>query len=172
MNSRRFLFPLLLGIAVAPGLSARPASDLQPADKRRPVVEAAERLAKNAGPAPLAGELVNPFNPPAFGQPDPEELRAIAAAQAAAQPAAARPPGDRDFLAAIAARITPSGTLTLGGESWLVFGKKRLRAGDHLTVTYQERDYDLELTAIDRTTFTLRLNREEITRPLKPGKSP
>jgi hypothetical protein len=171
MNCRRLPLSLLFALVLPAALFARPASDLQPADKRRPVVETAERLAKNTGPAPLPDEQINPFNPPAFGQPDPEEVR-VASAPAAASSAPGRLAGDRDALAALAARITPSGTLTFGGESWLVFGRKRLRIGDHLTVTYEEHDYELELTAIDRTTFTLRLNREELTRPLKPGKSP
>ncbi|RFC46126.1 MAG: hypothetical protein DUW69_001742, partial [Verrucomicrobia bacterium] len=33
-------------------------------------------------------------------------------------------------------------------------------------------DYNLELVSFDRTNFTLRLNKEEITRAIKPGKNP
>ena len=64
----------------------------------------------------------------------------------------------------------PSGTLILDGEPLLIFGRKRLRIGDRFTVTYEKQDYELVLVAIERTTFTLRLNQEEITRPIKPGK--
>ena len=165
---------LLAAAALAGSAAAAPLSDVMAPDKRKPIVDAATRLAAPPALAPLPAPLINPFNPPAFGQPDPEELRAFAAAQAAAQAAAAssRPSTDRDFLNLIAAKITPSGTLTLDGESWLVFGRKRLRVGDRLTVTYEGRDYDLALTAIDRTTFTLRLDQEEVTRPIKPGKTP
>jgi len=165
------VFALVAGSALA-----QQKSDLLPPAKRRPVVEMAQRLAQQPTPPPLPAELNLPFNPAAFGQPDPEELRALAAAKAAAAASttaaavAAKPSTDRDFLSLIAARIMPSGTLILGGEPLLIFGKKRLRLGDHLTVTYENQDYDLELIAIDRTTFTLRLNHEEITRPIKPGK--
>jgi hypothetical protein len=168
------LLPVALLAFLASRSWAAPASDLVSPERRRPTVELAERLAKPPLPAPLGADLVQPFNPAAFGQPDPEELRAIAAAQAAAAAASApsKPSTDSDFLRAIAARVMPSGTLILGGEPRLIFGKKRLRVGDQLTVSYDGQDYNLELTAIDRTTFTLRLNKDEITRPIKPPKTP
>jgi hypothetical protein len=53
----------------------------------------------------------------------------------------------------------------------LNFGKSSVKVGTHFSVTLNGQEYDLELASIDRTTFTLRLNREEITRPIKPGKS-
>ena len=170
-------FPRMLGVFAA-GLVlatvalAQEKSDLLTPARRRPIVETAQRLARPTPPPPLPAELNLPFNPAAFGQPDPEELKAIAAAQAAAQAVqvAAKPSTDRDFLNVIAAKIMPSGTLILGDEPLLIFGKKRLRVVDKLTVTYENQVYDLVLVSIERTTFTLRLNQEEITRPIKPGK--
>lgn len=139
---------------------------------REQTVELARQLAHRSQPAALAADLVQPFNPAAFGQPDPEELQALAASRAAAAAASAqaKPTNDSDLLQLISARVAPSGTLIMGGEPMLIFGKKRLRVGDHLTVTYDGRDYDLELVGITRTTFSLRLNANEITRPIKPGK--
>lgn len=175
------LHRLLVGLAAVVGLGglalrsaaeAPKGSDLNTPAKRQPVVELARRLAEPTPLAVLPADQVNPFNPAAFGEPDPEELRAMAEAKAAAVQTNAKPSSDRDFLQLIAAKIMPSGTLFLGGEPMLVFGKRRIRVGDHLTVSYDNQSYDLELTAIDRTTFTLRLNREEITRPIKSGKSP
>ncbi|HWA86016.1 MAG TPA: hypothetical protein VG710_07335 [Opitutus sp.] len=170
-KSRRFLVSLAAGCLLAgPGWAQR--SDLLPPQRRIPAVELAQRLAEPTPPPPLPADLIQPFNPVAFGQPDPEELRAqaAAAARAAATNAATKPATDRDFLDLIASRIAPSGTLMVGGESWLVFGQKRVRPGDHFTVSYEGSDYDLELVAVDRTSFTLRLNQEEITRPIKTGK--
>lgn len=166
---------LLLTLLAVAGLRAAPApADVPPPDKRRPIVEQAVTRATPANLTPLPAGLVNPFNPVAFGQPDPEELRAIAAAQAASQAAAtqAKPSTDRQLLQVIAPKIMPSGTLILGGEPLLIFGQKRLRVGDRLTVAYDGQDYTLEIAAIDRTTFTLRLNRDEMTRPIKTGKTP
>ena len=175
MNTMPFRAGLMLlpALLVLVRATAAPASDLNPPQLRRPVVELAQKLAASTTPAPLPEDLVQPFNPAAFGAPDPEELRALAAAQAAANNAAAnaKPTTDRELLDVIAARITPSGTLILNDEPLLIFGQKRLRVGDRFAVAYDGQTYDLELAAIDRTTFTLRLNRDEITRPIKPGKS-
>lgn len=169
------LFAALAARAVAaPAPAAAQASDLVAPEKRRPIVELAQRLAKPPPPPPLAADLVQPFNPAAFGQPDPEELRAIAAAQAAQQAASAqaKPSSDSEFLRLIASRVQPTGSLMLSSGPLLIFGKKRLRVGDQFTVTYEGQNYTLDLVAIDRTTFTLRLNKEEIVRPIKPTKSP
>jgi hypothetical protein len=149
------------------------ASDITLPAKRKDIVELSAKLAEPAALQPLPTDIINPFNPEAFGQPDADELRALAEAQAAAAAAAAaasRPTSSSELLEQIAERIMPSGTLILGDESFLIFGQKRLRVGDRLTVTFGERDYTLELVAIDRVTFTLRLNQEKITKRIKPGK--
>jgi len=88
-------------------------------------------------------------------------------ADAAAQ-AKSKPANDADLLSYIAGRVVPSGTITLNNEPLLIFGQKKVRVGDRLTVTYEGRDYNLEITNIQRFTFTLRLNRAEITRRINP----
>jgi hypothetical protein len=145
-------------------------SDIPDVAARRGVIVSALRLVEAASIAPLPAGSVNLFNPAAFNQPDAEELAAIAAAKAAEalNSAKAKPATETDLLERIAERIVPSGTLTLGDETLLVFGQKRLRVGDHLTVTYEGKDHDLELTKIQRLTFSLRLNRAEITRRINP----
>jgi hypothetical protein len=183
-----FRLALLLGTLTVAGLAPaafaadkdKPKSDLLPPDKRRATVELAEKLARPPEPAPLPPDLAQPFNPPGFEQPDPAERPPVAAAggpaagpgggadAAAARPAA--PLGDRDVLEKLAARIVPGGTFILGGQPILVIGGNRLRVGAHFTVTANNQDYDLELAAIDRTTFTLRYRGEEVIRPINPGK--
>jgi hypothetical protein len=155
------------------GFSASaPVSDVAPTAKRRPAVELAQRLATVTPPATLPSDLVFPFNPVAFSQPDPEEQRAFEQAAAANRAASANatrpgPTGNREQLAAIAAKIAPKGSVFIGKDPSLVIGSKFVKVGTKFTVTYSGVDYVLELTAIDRTTFTLRLNGEEITRPIK-----
>lgn len=170
MNNPRVL--LLVGSLAVAALEVSAAqADVPPAARRNSILELATRFAEAPGVAPLAPDLVQPFNPVAFGQPDPEELRAIAAARAAAAAAAGQAPTKQTgVLERIAERISPSGTLQLGGEPYLIFGQKRLRVGDLLTVTFEGQDYTLELVAIDRVTFTLRHEREQITRRIQPGK--
>lgn len=163
------------GVALTAGtnLPAKPAapkkgaeSDIATIEARKGVVEMAQGLAKQEQPAPLADDLPVPFNPRGFNAVVHEAPRPP---EGQVGPIVRRS-GDREVLEAIASRVLPSGTFSLGGERYLQFSKKRLKVGDKLTVTHEGADYTLELTAIDATNFTLRLNREEITRPIKPGK--
>lgn len=155
----------------APAASAKAVSDIATSETRRETVELALGLARTPPLPRLPAKLAQPFAPPGFDQPDADEK---AAAQAATKGASGAPPSvsSRETLAAIAAKISPSGTISVGESPMLLFGKKFVKVGAHLTVTYKGSDYDLELVAIDRTTFTLRLNHDEITRPIQPGKSP
>jgi hypothetical protein len=73
-------------------------------------------------------------------------------------------------LEQLADRIVPSGIFHMGGKAILLFGQKKLTIGDRLTITFEGSNFDLVITAIGSTTFTLRYNSEEITRSLKPGK--
>jgi hypothetical protein len=163
----------------APLAGAKPLSDLVSPDKRRAAVELGQRLTRQPEPVPVPADLVNPFNPPNFDQPDPEELKAAAAANRGAGPAAgggaapvARPPGEREILESLAAKLPTTGMVIFNGEPLLLLSRGRVKVGDHFTVAYNGQDYELELVAIDRTTFTLRYHGEEITRSIKLGKSP
>ena len=178
MNLRRqFLFLAVVGLTL--GLSAvstraatrvrpPPESDLASKEVRQQAVDLAANLAKvEIPPSVKEGPLAQPFNPPGFGRASSQETHPAAEA-----PGPSKAFGDREILAAIAPRIVPKGTLSLGSRSLLIFGKRNLKVGDHLTVSFEGTDYTLELVAFDNTNFTLRLNHEEITRPIKPGKNP
>lgn len=183
MNSRHLLVSLGLaaGFVTAIPAVAKPASDLVSPEKRKAVVDQAYRLTHPAELAPLPADFIQPFNPAGFDQPDPEELRAAAAAAAKAPPATATAPGmppaatgDREILENIAAKILPNGTISVNGKPRLVFGRsKPFEVGTKFTVTNSAngQDYEIELIAIEPPTFTLRYHNEEITRPIKSGKS-
>lgn len=163
-----------LGLVFLTAPAVAQKSDLTTPQDRRTAVELAGKLLKPRELAALPQEIVVPFNPSGFDQPDPEEVKAqmAAAAAAAAAGATARPAGDRGVLEALADKLAPSGTAVIGGDPILLFGQKKLKVGDRLTITFEGVDYTLDITAIGRTTYTLRLNTEEITRPIKPGKKP
>lgn len=178
MNPRRYFPILLFALACGPEAGAAPKtrarkppeSDIASIETRHAVVMVALNLAKVETPASLAdAQLPRPFSPPGFGMASAQEAHPTSEAAPAGP---ARPFGDREILAAIAPRIQPSGTFTMGSDRLLMVGRKKLKAGDRLTVNYEGQDYTLELVNIDRTNFTLRFNREEITRPIKPGKTP
>ena len=54
-----------------------------------------------------------------------------------------------------------------GGRPLLLLGEKKLRVGDNLKRSSDGFDYIVVITAIEPTSFRLRLNHEEITRPIK-----
>jgi hypothetical protein len=91
-----------------------------------------------------------------------------------AQPVATKAAGlnDRDILFNAAKSVAPSGSVKLGDTQLLLFGQKKLKVGDTLSIVFQGSSYELYITAIDRTSYTLRLNKEEITRPIKPENKP
>lgn len=161
----------LLAFCVLPALAIAAAKfDVHPPQKRQPVVEKAQKLAAPAALDALPADLKSPFNPPGFDQPDEAEEKARAAAAAAAAEQKVeplKPMGDREILLAIADRITPSGTIVMGGEPILLFRQKKMKVGEKLSVSYEGRSIEVEITEITRTSFSLRFNRAEISRPIK-----
>jgi hypothetical protein len=158
--------PLLLVTSLA-AQSPRVTPEVPPPQKRQAAVATAERLTQRKPLPDLPAPLISPFNPPDFDKPDPAEI----VAQTSASAGAATAPvilGDRETLEKLAAQIIPSGTLQVRGAPRLVIGNKPFEVGTRFTATYNNNDYELELVAIERTTFTLRYRGEEITRPIKP----
>jgi hypothetical protein len=78
---------------------------------------------------------------------------------------------ERDILTMAAGQINPSGSAQLGDTSILLFGQKKLKVGDTIPIVFQGVTYELVISVVDRTYFSLRLNDEEITRPIKPAAS-
>ena len=171
-----------LALSVVARLAAAnlPLADVASPEARRVAVELAQHLTRPPEPVPVPADLTHPFNPPGFEQPDPEELRAAAAANpkgpgpapAAASSPLAHPPGEREILETLAAKLPTTGSIIFNGEPLLLLARNRVKIGDKFTVAFNGQDYELELVAIDRITFTLRYHGEEITRPIKSGKSP
>ena len=144
-------------ISFGQGMIANPA-------KRDAALELAVRLlAPRENPAAaLPAELVDPFNPTGFGKKPAGKSGGAAHTVSS----------DREILENIASRITPSGMLMFNDNPLLLFREKKLKVGDTLTITFEGTDYVVVITEIERTSFKIRLNREEITRPIKPGKTP
>ena len=161
---RASLVVFLTGVAFA----AKPASDLQPPQKRHVTVTSAERLASRKVPEPVSADLPSPFNPKDFEKPDPADPGYQAPAPTVgSQPVKpVSPPGDRETLETLAAQILPSGTIERGGTRRLMISGKAFEVGTKFVAMYNNQEYELELVAIDRTTFTLRYRGEEITRPI------
>ena len=167
INLTRFI--LGAGLLLAGGsVFAAGEAVLSPA-KRQQALDRGKALVANREIVPAA---TNPFYPPAFAE-------AVAAMGRAANAtgtettgtttttAPTGPRNDRELLQAIAASLKPSGYIVLGGQASVSLGQKRVKAGGVLTITFEGNQYTLEIVSIDRTNFTLRLNREEFTRTIK-----
>jgi hypothetical protein len=165
-----------VALALAPAAFARVESEVGTVDKRRAAVEKAGLYAKRVKPAALPATLPLPFAPVNFDLTDAEEAAAAAALLRQANPGGPAPAvTDHEILAEIVQKVRPSGTSSFRGQPLLMFGSRFVRIGTHFTVTYKGTDYDLELSKIEGTNFTLRYKSDEITRPIQaaqPAKSP
>lgn len=74
---------------------------------------------------------------------------------------------DAEVLEAVAPKIRPTGTMLIGNEQYLLLAGKRFRAGDQISVTFDGLVYRLSITSIERNSYTLRLNDEELERDFK-----
>lgn len=150
-------------LALAPlGLVGQTASDIPPPQKRTVTLELA-RSFLTAKPIDISAEEVarkDPFNPrqPSSEISPPEEAAVVKTVGMA----------DRDILTNLAKSVTPSGTMQLGDTPILLFGQKKLKVGDSIPIVFQGTTYEVYIGGIERTSFTLRLNKEEIIRPIKP----
>ena len=164
----RGLRPLLLGVTVVMPSLVMAQDVVNPAKRQAALAAAKEVLATKETPPPAK----DPFNSTSF-----EEARAASNGQAIASGAAnvtqssgqavqAGPRSNRDLLQTIAASLKPR-YMELGGKPILFFGQKRVNPGGSFTITFEGTEYTLEVVSIDRPNFTLRLNREEFTRPIK-----
>ena len=150
---------LMVLVVGASGLNSYGQGQVSTPAKRQVSLDVASRLlAPRQNPIlSLPGGLVNPFN-------SGSSRKAGVSGHAGGT--------DREILANIAAHITPSGAMMFGGEPILLLGEKKLKVGDSLTIPFEGTDYLVVIAEISQSSFKVRFNREEITRPIKPGKVP
>ncbi|GAB1489232.1 hypothetical protein MASR2M8_16850 [Opitutaceae bacterium] len=170
MSMRFSSFLVFAGIVALGSDALAQRSDLLPVQRRAASVDLAARIVAPRVPSALPTPLKNPFVPDGFDLPDAGETGAVAPTQSNVRPPQVRT--SRDTLEIIVANIQPTGTISRRGEPILLFGSKQVRVGEDLTVTYEGDTYVLVVTAIQSTSFTVRLNNDEITRPIKPGTKP
>ena len=158
--SRHKIFSLLVVLVGVAGVRAVAGDEAVASQvKRQEMLDKAKKLLALRDVPPVS---VDPFHSERFS-----EIVYGASHTLTPTAAAPSPRTDHEILRAIAASLKPSGNFVMSGQPTLVFGQKRVKAGSFLTITFEGTEYTLEITAIERTSFTLRLNREEFTRPIK-----
>ena len=127
--------------------------------KRQETLDLAARLLAPREPTvvPQGHDLMNPFSAQRRGADEQNQ--------------AAKPVGtDKEILEKIATTMQlPTGMMMFRGKPMLLFREKSLGVGARLKVPVDGVDYIVVITAIESTSFRLSLNREEISRPIKPG---
>jgi hypothetical protein len=158
MNRFIYLIMMLVGPA---GLIAEVTSDIAAPVKRVVTIDLARTLLsiKSGGQSEEELATLNPFS---LGQVTTSEDEGKSTA--ASQPG---PVNSGDLLKNIAEKVLPTGMIHLAGKSFLLVGQKKFQLGDRMSVTYQDVIYEVEITAIERTSFTIRFKNDEITRPIK-----
>jgi hypothetical protein len=161
---------LATGALLGPVFAAKVTPDLLPAPRRQPSVDTALRLASRTSLPDLPADMASPFNPAGFDQAEADPIANAAQRPAAGPNAVPAPLTTREILETLALRLNPSGTIVANNKSLLLLDRNRFEVGTKFVVTYEGREYELQLVSIDRTTFTLRYRGEETTRPIKPLK--
>ena len=152
MNSPGRYILTILGLSFLVATAAAD-SDLATPEQRQQSVDQAIALVRPVAPALLPTDLKNPFTLSRDSK-DTGASKQLA--------------GDRQVLEAVAPHIVPSGVVQVGDSPILLLGEKKLKVGDYLTITFAGSEYMVELSAISHSSFTLRLNKEEITQPINP----
>jgi hypothetical protein len=170
MILRRFILRAALGLAAfsaqLPKLSAQASTDVAPPKAREKVMaDAAIVLAKSGDFVAPPSPMPNPFVAKDDGENAATEHAPATAAAGPARAAPAHSGGAQ--LSQLAALIPATGVITVGGSSMLLTGTKRLKIGDACTVTFEGQAYDLTLTAISSTSFTVKRGDSLHTRPVR-----
>jgi hypothetical protein len=160
---------LLVVLAGGLGFSLARAAEgeiLSPTSRQQALDNARKLLA----PREVAAPSADPFHSETFNEMVGGAAVTAPGTTASTPANTATPTGPRtgrDQLQAIAAGLKPSGYIVLGGQPTLLFGQKRVKAGGSVTISFEGTEYTVEITSIVSPNFTLRLNREEFTRPIK-----
>lgn len=135
-------------------------SDLAPFKQRQDIISKAAGLIESRGrPVVLPDDLMNPF----VGRVEAPQVDAADTSTASVVDALA----GTELLARLAAQIPVSGTASLDGEALLLLGQKRLKAGDVVRISFEGKSYELTITYIGSTSFTVSKSGLSHTRPTR-----
>jgi hypothetical protein len=157
MTSRNLAWVAAVGLALeaaAPvvGQISTPAS-------REGVVALATTLAvPDAAAAVAPAAKIDPFNPPAAN------LRPDADPEADPRRTAR---SEEDLVTYLISQIQPTGSITLGGEPYLLFTERRQKIGDKMVVVADKVEYAVEIVSIGKNRFRIRYNGHEAERSIK-----
>ncbi len=143
------------------------ASDVAPPKNRElAVAEAKAFVASRSSVPELPKPIKNPFlkaNSQTF-QSNADEALEEASSQAGAS---AQEVNQQDKLGVLAGLVPATGAIKLSGNPLLLLGQNRYRVGDSLNVTFESKEYSLQITEINLVSFTVKLGDNYFTRPIR-----
>ena len=156
MKLRHILLPLW---AVVLPVAWLPAADAvsQPAAREKTLADL-EKIGMAATAKRQVETAKDPFNPPAADLRD---------AAAPGREGDAGRHTEAELPALLIAKIQPTGSMTLGGEPYLLFTERRQKNGDKLTVELDGVEYVVEIVSIGTNRFRIRYNGKEAERTIK-----
>jgi hypothetical protein len=132
--------------------------DIPPAIQRENTLQLAKQALKPEV-TPLPDPLPNPF----AGKVDP-----VTQIEAAPVTIAV----DMELLSRVAATISVSGTFNMGGQPMLLVGSKKFKIGDSFPVFFEGQSYDLVISAINPTNFSVQYRALTYTRATRLSTTP
>jgi hypothetical protein len=72
-----------------------------------------------------------------------------------------------ELLSQLSSKIPSTGTLVFGGNTMLLLGSKRVKIGEKIIVSRDGKDYELTLSGVTSTTYTVKMGEEMSTRPIR-----
>jgi hypothetical protein len=146
-----------------PAGAAEQGTGVMPAHRRLEALKTAGELLapRKAGWRTVVADMPDPFFRSNFATMAEEEAATEEPVRARLEHSAA------DVLAAIAPGISPTGTMLIGAEPYLLMDGRRFRVGDQISVTFEGLVHQVVLSSIERNSYTLRLKESELTREFK-----
>jgi len=158
----RITLIIFVTFVVSAGAASAQTRNISTPTARQAVLKTVESLlTRKANPDGSGDVSKDPFNP------SEQDLREDYDPNAVKEVKQVVRKSDADLLQDIAKQIQPTGSVTLGGEPYLLFGEKRQKKGDKVSVTYDGVEYVVEIISIANKQFRLRYNNEEMVRPIK-----
>lgn len=106
----------------------------------------------------------DPFNLPEFHQKEPATTLTSSPGGETPRPASV---SDEVILTEIAEKIRPTGVMHFGDDVLLLFGERKVRVGDFISVPHEGQNYKIQIMKADSRGFMLRLNDETISKRIQ-----
>ena len=149
--------------AISVGFSADGVDLTSPKLREATVAKAQALVESQKAPVVLVSPLPNPFVRVPLKKPDDTQEETVSAGASKVIPALS----GVELLTRLAAMIPATGTVNLNGAPILLLSQKRLKVGDSLTISFEDKDYEVLITSISPTAFTISRGSHSYTRPLR-----